>query len=60
MGALLTVGTLLLIPIFGRRDLSWRSRITEPACTKGRPYAPAARAPVQRRSPYRSPPASTA
>jgi uncharacterized protein len=33
MGALLTVGTLLLILISGRRDLSWRSRITEPACT---------------------------
>ena len=33
MGALLTVGTLLLILICGRRDLSWRSRITEPACT---------------------------
>jgi uncharacterized protein len=32
MGALLTVGTLLLILIVGRRDLSRRSRIIEPAC----------------------------
>ena len=31
MGALLTVGTLLLIPISRRRDLSWRPRIIEPA-----------------------------
>lgn len=32
MGALLTVGTLLLIPISGSRDLSRRPRVIEPAC----------------------------
>ena len=30
MGALLTVGTLLLIPVFGRQDLSRRPRVVEP------------------------------
>jgi uncharacterized protein len=30
MGALLTVGTLLLIPVFGRQDLSRRPRVIEP------------------------------
>jgi membrane protease YdiL (CAAX protease family) len=30
MGALLTVGTLLLIPVSGRRNLSWRPRVMEP------------------------------
>ena len=31
MGALLTVGTLLLIPVFGRENLSRRPRVIEPA-----------------------------
>jgi len=31
MGALLTMSTLLLIPAFGRRDLSWRPRATDSA-----------------------------
>jgi hypothetical protein len=31
MGALLTVGALLVIPVFGRRDLSRRPRVIEPA-----------------------------
>ena len=31
MGALLTVGTLLLIPVVGRHDLSRRPRVIEPA-----------------------------
>ena len=31
MGALLTVSTLLLIPVSGRRDLSWGPRVIEPA-----------------------------
>jgi len=32
MGALLTVGALLLIPVLGRRDLSLRPRVVELAC----------------------------
>jgi hypothetical protein len=31
MGALLTVGTILLIPVFGRQNLSGRTRVIEPA-----------------------------
>lgn len=31
MGALLTVGALLLIPVFGRVNLAWRPRVVEPA-----------------------------
>jgi membrane protease YdiL (CAAX protease family) len=45
MGALLTVGTLVLIPVLGRRDLSRRPRVVEPACAeRGQPVGPLRRA----------------
>ena len=46
MGALLTVGTLLLIPVLGRRDLSRRPRVVEPACAeRGQPVGRSRRSP---------------
>jgi membrane protease YdiL (CAAX protease family) len=44
MGALLTVGTLVLIPVLGRLDLSRRPRVVEPACAeRGQPVGPSRR-----------------
>jgi hypothetical protein len=46
MGALLTAGTLVLMPALGRLDLSRRPRVVEPVgAERGQPVGPSRRSP---------------